>query len=91
MVGLRIPNSETPNNDCSLLNIHNRVPQGSILGPLLYIIYDFVYSSDRFDYLMYADDTTLFSTYDKFEIIDNETIETIKNNINKKLLLIMAW
>ena len=40
---------------------------------------------------MYADDTTLFSTYDKFEIIDNETIETIKNNINKKILLIMAW
>ena len=32
---------------------------------------------------MYADDTTLFSTYDKFENIDDKTIETIQTNINK--------
>ena len=37
---------------------------------------------------MYADDTTLFSTYDKFENIDDKTIETIQNNINKELFLI---
>ena len=42
--------------------------------------------------LMYADDTTLFSTYDKFENIDNKNIETIQYNINKELLLIIvAW
>ena len=40
---------------------------------------------------MYADDTTLFSTYDKFESIDNKNIETIENNINKELSLIVTW
>ena len=69
--------------DSAMLNIHKGVPQGSILGPLLFILYinDFIYSTDKFDFLMYADDTTLFSTYDKFESIDDKNIETIKNNI----------
>ena len=81
------------NKDSSLVNIHKGVPQGSILGPLLFILYinDFIYSSDRFQFLMYADDTTLFSTYDKFENIDDKTIETIQTNINKELFLIVAW
>ena len=61
--------------DSAMLNIHKGVPQGSILGPLLFILYinDFIYSTDKFDFLMYADDTTLFSTYDKFESIDDKT------------------
>ena len=42
-------------------------------------------------FLMYADDTTLFSTYDKFESIDDINIETIENNINKELSLIVTW
>ena len=40
---------------------------------------------------MYADDTTLFGTYDKFESIGDKNIETIENNINKQLSLIVAW
>ena len=76
-----------------MINIHKGVPQGSILGPLLFILYinDFIYSTDKFDFVMYADDTTLFSTYDKFESIDGKNIETIENNINKELSLIVAW
>ena len=40
---------------------------------------------------MYADDATLFSTYDKFENIANKTIETIQNNIHDELILIVAY
>ena len=42
-------------------------------------------------FLVYTGDTTLFSTCDKFESIGDKNIETIKNNINKELLLIVAW
>ena len=40
---------------------------------------------------MYADGTTLFNTYDIFEGNGDKNIETIENNINKELVLIVAW
>ena len=56
--------SEIDHIKSNMLPITTGIPQGSILGPLLFIIYinDFAQASKMFNFIIYADDTNLSST-----------------------------
>ena len=49
-------------------NISCGIPQGSVMGPLLFniVINDLPSATKSFDFVMYADDTTLVSTLETF-------------------------
>ena len=59
------------------------VPQGSVLGPLLFNIFikDTIYASELFNFILYADDTTLNSTLDCHGTTMDETKSSIINEL----------
>ena len=70
-------------NSCKSVykNILCGVPQGSILGPLLFILYvnDITYTSNVLEFVLFADDTTITYSHSevitKFDMINNELQE----------------
>lgn len=78
---------EIDNTESDYLTVKTGVPQGSILGPLLFIIYmnDIINASNLFYFVIYADDTSLTSTLEIFRNTGS------LSNINHELSKISEW
>lgn len=75
----------------SLLRVKYGIPQGSVMGPLLFNIFinDISHIGMRFNMIMYADDTTLISNIEKFGQKTNP--HQVQNQINMEISNITKW
>ena len=68
------------NGECSeLKQISGGIPQGSVLGPLLFLIYinDLPNISNKLDLYLFADDTNIY--------YEDESLGNLEKKVNKEL------
>ena len=72
-------------HDSHLKSISCGVPQGSLLGPLLFILYinDLQNSSDLLSFICFADDSNLF--------LSHRDPNTLITKMNRELKLVQSW
>ena len=73
------------NTRSNFMDILCGVPQGSILGPLLFIIYinDIVNVSEKLKFILFADDTNVF--------FSSENKVNLKHDIEIELKKLVTW
>ena len=80
----RFQYTEIHGEQSTYLNINTGVPQGSILGPILFLIYvNDIKNCSNLNILCFADDTTAYKS--------GPNIEDLITNVNIQLELLYTW